>query len=417
VSKKRGNIGTLGVQAVSISEESLNLDAFGRLRVSDPTTVFDAGHEYNVNPLVWDDSLSTGTGAVTHLPDESAAQLSTGGTLANAKAVLQTRAYHRYQPGKSQLVLCTGAFGAAVTNARRRYGYFDANNGVFFEQTAAGMNIVLRSSTTGSVVERRVAQSAWNYDKLDGTGLSGVNVDFSKAQIYLFDLEWLGVGRVRCGIVIGGAIIYCHEFGHANELTGPYMTTANLPVRAEVENTGVTAAAVTMKQVCASVISEGGQEDDRAFLHSTSNGITTVAVTTRRAVLTIRPKLLFNSITNRGQAIVSELNLFSDASAFYEIVVGGTLGGTPSWVSVNDASIVERDVAGTTVTGGVVVASNYVATSGPGQVRAIGTNGILGRLPLVLNAAGDAADLLSVVVTSFSGTANVSASVTWREFR
>ena len=416
MSKKRGNIGTLGVQAVSISEESLNLDAFGRLRVSDPTTVFDAGHEYNVNALVWDSGLSAGTGTVTHLPDESAAQLSTGGVLANAKAVLQTRAYHRYQPGKSQLVLCTGAFGAAVTNARRRYGYFDDANGVFFEQTATGMNIVLRSSTTGVVVERSVAQSAWNYDKLDGTGLSGVNVDFSMAQIYLFDLEWLGVGRVRCGIVIGGAIIYCHEFGHANELTGPYMTTANLPVRAEVENTGATAAAVTMKQVCASVISEGGQEDDRAFLFSRGNGITTIAVTTRRAVLSIRPKLLFNAIANRGQVLPIEIELYASSNAYYEIVVGGVLDGVPAWNDVDAASTVEFDVAGTTVAGGVVVESGFVTTSG-GASRGSGRNGILGRLPLVLNAAGTASDILSVVVTSFAGTANSSASITWSEFR
>jgi hypothetical protein len=194
------------------------------------------------------------------------------------------------------------------------------------------------------------------------------------------------------------------------------MTSANLPVRAEVENTDTTAAAATMKQICTSVISEGGQEDDRAFLFSAGNGITSIAVTTRRAVLTLRPKATFNSITNRGQVVPSEIDLFTSANAYYEIVLGGTLGGTPSWTSAGDASIAEYDVAGTTVTGGVVVESGFVTTNG-GASRGSGRNGLLGRLPLVLDAAGTTADTLSVVLTSFSGTANVSASITWREFR
>ena len=411
--------GTQGIDVGLIAGAEVNtnlpIDAFGRVRVSDPTTIFDAGHQYNLNPLVWSTTF-VGTGSATHLPNESSVELSTGGTLASAKSTLQTKVYHRYQPGKSQLVLFTGVFGAPATNDRRRYGYFDADNGLFFQQTSAGMSIVVRSKATGSVVDTAIAQADWNVDKLDGTGESGITIDWTKAQIFLIDMEWLGVGRVRYGIVLGGAIIHVHEVTHVNALTGVYMTTANLPVRAEVENTGVAAATATFKQICVSVMSEGGQEDDRAFLFSGGNGITTIAVTTRRAVFSIRPKLLFDDDANRGQVVPSEIELYASANAYYEIVVGGELGGTPSWTSASVSSIVEVDVAGTTVTGGTVVETGFVTTSG-GASRGSGRNGILGRLPLVLNAAGDASDILSVVVTSFTGTANTSASVTWREFR
>ena len=387
----------------------LPTDAFARVRVSDPVTIFDAGHQYNVNPLMWDTGLSSGTGAVTHIPNKSAARLSTGGTASGAKAVLQTKVYHRYQPGKSQLIMCTAALGNPKANVRKRYGYFDANNGVFFEQTSDGVAVVLRSEVSGAVVDTRVEQRDWSL-------APNLAVDFSKAQIFLFDLEWLGVGRVRFGIVLGGRIIYVHEFTHVNTLSGPYMTTANLPVRAEIENTGVAASESALAQICCAVISEGGQEDDRAFLFSASNGVTSVAVTTRRAVLTIRPKLTFNDITNRAQVVPTEVSLATSANAYYEVVLNGVLGGTPSWVSVNDESVVERDIAGTTVTGGTVVETGFVTTAG-GASRGQGLNGILGRLPLVLNAAGDTADTLSIVLTSFTGTANVNASVTWREFR
>lgn len=391
------------------------LDAFGRLRVSQPITIFDSQHQYNINTLVWDSGLSTGTGAVTHLPNESAAQLSTGGTASGAKAVLQTKAYHRYQPGKSQLVLFTGTFGAAVTNVRRRYGYFDTNNGLFFEQTSAAFSVVARSYASGTAVGTAVAQSAWNIDTLDGTGPSGITIDHTKSQIFLIDLEWLSVGRVRFGFVLGGQIVYCHEFGHINANAGPYMTTANLPIRAEVENTGTAAGVNTFKQICASVISEGGQEDDRAYLFSAGNGITAKAVTTRRPILSIRPGLLFNGIVNRGQVVPVEIDLYADASAFYEIILNGTLTGA-SFAAVGGESVTETSTAATAVTGGTVVESGFVSTSG-GASRGIGRNSLLGRLPLVLNAAGTVADTLSIVVTSFTGTANCSAQATWREFR
>ena len=392
------------------------LDAFGRVRVSDPVTIFDAAHQYNLNLLVWDTGLSLGTGAVTHLPLESAVALTTGGTASGARGVIQSRVYHRYQPGKSQLIMCTGAFGAEVADVRKRYGYFDADNGLFFEQTSAGVGAVLRSRTTGSVVDTRIEQADWNLDPLDGTGPSEITVDFEKAQIFLFDLEWLGVGRVRFGIVLGGAIIYVHEFDHINTLTGPYMVSANLPIRAEIENTGVTAGINTWKQICASVISEGGQEDDRAFLFSGGNGTTTVAVTTRRPILTIRPKLLFNSLTNRGQVIPAEREIYTSASAEYELVLNGALTGA-SFASADDDSVAELDVSATAISGGTVVKGGYVATSGPGQVRGAGRNGLLGRLALVLDATGAVPDTLSIVATSFSGTANMSATMAWREFR
>lgn len=395
--------------------DSASLDAFGRLRVSQPITIFDSQHQYNINALVWDTGLSSGTGAVTHLPNESAAHLSTGGTASGAKAVLQTKAYHRYQPGKSQLVLFTGTFGAAVANVRRRYGYFDAQNGLFFEQTASAFSVVVRSYASAAAVDSATPQASWNLDPMDGTGASGITLDVTKSQIFVIDLEWLSVGRVRFGFVFGGRIVYCHDVANINANTGPYMTTANLPIRAEIENTDTAAGANTFKQICASVISEGGQEDDRAYLFSAGNGITTKAVTTRRPIATIRPGLTYNGIANRGQVIPVEIDLQADSNALYEIVLNGTLTGA-SFASAGTHSIAEYDTAATAISGGTVVESGFISTAG-GVSRGIGRNSLLGRLPLTLNAAGTSGDTLSVVVTSFTGTANTAAQLTWREFR
>ena len=300
-----------------------NLDAFGRLRTSNPTALFESQLQYNEAPLFWETAL-TGGGTATHLPNESAVRLRVT-TASGDKVVRQTKQYFRYQSGKSQLVELTGVMGALKTNVRQRIGYFDTNNGLFFEQDGTNLKVVRRTYTSGTPVDNAVNQSSWNIDTLGGNGPSGYTLDTSKAHILVIDLQWLGVGRVRFGFVIDGMLIYCHEILNANNLSTVYMTTANLPVRYEIENTDTTASETDLIQICSSVQSEGGYEDNLGILHSASNGITTVAVTTRVPILTVRPKTTFNSITNRGVVLPLSYGLYATTNAsFYEVVANGS---------------------------------------------------------------------------------------------
>jgi hypothetical protein len=395
----------------------LNTDAFGRFRVSDPITVFDSQHQYRIEPLIWDSTtLNSGTGTITHLPDESAAQLSTGGTGSGAKAVLQSKTYHRYQPGKSHLIMMTAAFGASTTNLRRRIGYFDARNGVFFEQTSSGVSVVKRSYVTGSAVDTSVAQASWNIDPLDGTGPSGITVDWTKSQIFLMDLEWLGVGTVRMGLIVNDIICYAHAFHNANVISTIYMTTANLPIRYEIENTGTTAGTNTMLALCSTVVSEGGFEYERAYKFAYGSG-TSIGVTTRRPVMSIRPGLTFNSIAFRGQVIPEHLELTAaNNSGYWELVLNGSLTGATFAIGAPTNSATEVDIAANAISGGTVIASGFVL-SGSGSTRGMGTEQLSGRIVLGLDAVGTTADILSLVVTSFTGTCNATSALLWRELR
>ena len=133
-----------------------------------------------------------------------------------------------YQPGKSLLIMNSFVMSAAKTNLRQRVGFFTTNNGIYFEQNNSTKTMVIRSYSSGAITEERVNQSAWNGDKLNGTGPSGLTLDLTAPQIYWNDIEWLGVGSVRCGFVINGQFIVCHIFHHANILSKVYMTTACL---------------------------------------------------------------------------------------------------------------------------------------------------------------------------------------------
>jgi hypothetical protein len=400
-------------------DDSPSVDAFSRWRVSDPVSLFDSSFQYDTQGLLWFTTTTTG-GTEVHLPNESSSRLRVS-TTSGASVIKQTREYIRYQPGRSQLILMTAVIGAANTNVKKRVGMFDANNGIFLEQTGNGtLDVVRRSFASGSAVDEVVAQSAWNLDRLDGTGIvnpSGITFDATKTHILVIDLQWLGVGRVRIGFDLGGSVIYVHEFVHANVLTSVYMTTANLPLRYEIVATGAAGAQTDLIAICSSVSSEGGFTEERAFGFSANNGIATISVTTRRAILSIRPKATFNSIVNRGKIVLDSIDLTTAGNpALWEVVYGATLGGTPAFGSVDADSIVESDVAGTTVTGGIVAQSGYCGTGGASRVSN-GSREILNRLPLVLDAAGANPTNLSLVITSFTGTVTAAGSIGWRELR
>jgi hypothetical protein len=234
-----------------------NLDAFGRLRVSQPYTLFDSQNRY-IDGRQFSNVTATG-GNITYVPAESSFNLAV--TTANASSVInQSFTTQTYQPGKSLLIMNTFAMGTLRANCRQRVGYFTTENGVYFEADGTTLYLVIRSSATGSIVEERIAQSSWNGDPLNGAGASGLVLDPTLTQILWSDIEWLGVGNVRAGFIINGAFIVCHTFQHANQAgnTRVYMTTATLNPRYEITNTGATSGATTMKQICSTVISEGG---------------------------------------------------------------------------------------------------------------------------------------------------------------
>lgn len=392
-------------------------DAFSRVRISDPVTLFDSQQQYGDSSLVWENVL-TGTGAVSNLLNESTVQMTTGGTAAGASVVRATRQYYRYQPGKSQLVFLTFCMdGGVKANVRRRVGYFDANDGIFFEVDGTSLEFVRRTSTSGSPVDNVVAQASWNLDPMDGTGASGYTLDVSKTQILVIDMQWLGVGRVRIGFDIDGTVIYAHEFYHANNLTTVYMKTANLTPRYEITNTGTAASATTMRHICGAIVSEGGVDEARALQFAAGRGATTLGVTTRRPVLSLRAKTTGpNSVRNTGTIRPVAISLLANTnSAYYEVVINGTLTGAAFTAYSATQSLADIDTSATAISGGTVVEIGYVNSGAANSPNTTATE-FYRAFPLVYSSLLNTQDVITIVVTSTNATSNILADITWREF-
>ena len=157
--------------------------------------------------------------------------------------------------------MTTFAFSIPIAGLRQRIGFFGTNNGIYLEHDGTDLFLVLRSYVTGAVDNsRKVAQKDWNGHKFDGSTFYQRDLDTTKANIFWMDVEWLGVGDVRCGFIVDGVPVVAHTFHNDNLNPTTYMTTAVLPLRQEIENTGATGVTSNMRVICSTVISEGGYQ-------------------------------------------------------------------------------------------------------------------------------------------------------------
>jgi hypothetical protein len=350
----------------SISFENTAQDSFGRLRVSEPLTLFDSSHRFDDNDL-WSTATATGGTAVFNAA-QGLMDLNVTAAF-NSSVVRETIKVFAYQPGKSLLVMNTFVMSPAKTGLIQHVGYYGDENGFYLEQKNSDVAFVKRSSVTGSLVETPVLQADWNGDKLDGTGPSGFTLDLTKAQILWADFEWLGVGSVRMGFIINGQFIVCHTFNHANLITTTYITTASLPLRYEIFNTADTTGSSTLKQICSTVISEGGYELRGAQL---SAGTSITAPVTFAVAGTYYPIVSIRLKSTRLDAIViatavSLLGLGNGKNYQWRVVNGGVTTTGGSWLTAAADSSVEYNLTATSATGGRILASGYVNSSNQGS--------------------------------------------------
>lgn len=365
------------------------LDAFGRLRTSGPYTLFDAQNRYSINNKFY--SNVTGSGSVTYLSDESSVLMSLTGT---GNIIRESKNVFTYQPGKSLLVL--NSFVMSSSNACvQRVGYFNSLNGIFVERAADGIvSMVIRNNG----VEDKVPQTKWNTNKCPGLNLE-------KAQIFWMDIEWLGVGSVRVGFVIDGVFITAHAFHHANRESAVYMTTAILPVRYEISGTSG-----SMKQICTSVISEGGY-DQKLPLYTQVRGTTNATAVNLDTAGVNYPIISIRLTAGRFDSLVlmkyiDIVTTTNDLVTWY-LFLNPTLTGA-SWVPHSNSTIVDVDVSATGMAGGNIIFSGYLSQKATIQVPIFEIDVSIGRTNL-------ASDVLTLGVSGFSPNLKVGGMLSWIE--
>lgn len=465
------------------------IDAYGRLRVSNPHMLLDSTLDYDKRAALWDEThtltYNTGVGGLpvagetvtsTRGSDEATGiivsftgdatsgvltiravlgvfveneQIVTGGTFdadvnfpggvvkgvhdANArcydmtlgtasgeKITRQTYVYWPYRSGQSQLISMTFRMNVAKANLDQRVGYFDDDNGLLLQQLGTALRVVLRSSTSGSMVPAIFEQADWSEDTLDGSGdednPSGRTIDVTKVNNLTIDLQWLGSGRVRYYFDFGDTLLLFHEDIHANTNAQAYMGSAALPARYEIENVGVTVGASTLKQISTAVVREGGGEVP-GFVYAQDNHDLPRSVTTVHVGL-VGIRLKSTHIRSVIKLLHAEMLNEGTTTTHWEVNVNPTLSGTPPvWVSANPHSVVEFSTGAGVVLDdqGRLVLSGYAPGTSGGKGSAGG--GALAEAVLAAANIDGTPQEIWLSAKRVSGTEDVFGSLHWQELR
>ena len=343
-------------------QRTASVDAFDRLRVSDLDTLFDSKQIYSNGGLQFVEETLSGSGSFDWVQARATTDITIN---AGAGRLLrQSKRYFNYQPGKSLFIIVTFCMNnsANKVDLENRVGYYDDDDGIYFSESDGALSIVKRSSVSGSPVNTSISQGSWNIDPFDGSGPSGVTLDVTKSQIFVADLEWLGVGAVRTGFVIDGILYYAHEFRHANIGNSVYMSTPNLPVRWEVIG-GASNPGGTLQAICCSVASEAG-DDNTGFNYSVDCGRSPVNTDDDlRSIVGIRLKATHNRATVRPSGI--RIVCTTNAYFRWALILNPSRGvGTAANFQDLANTAIQVDITSTQIlTGGFVIASGYGTTS------------------------------------------------------
>jgi hypothetical protein len=355
-----------------LSADSPSIDAFGKWRVSQPTTLFDGKQIVDSGSFYFD--IKTISGSTVTWNSGSAQSTFKVTNTSGSRAIKQTKRIFVYQPGKSQQIICTGKFGTKIDGIKKSIGSFDDNDGYFFQTSGSSFGVVLRKTINSVKTDTFISQSTWNLDKMNGLGPSGNTLDITKAQIYTMDYEWLGVGRVRYGVVQKGILIYVHEINNYNSLDTVYLRNPNLPIRYEMSTHKNTTTGSLMTQICSTVISEGGFDNTGKRVVITSNNGATIGASQYDAVLFIR----YNSSTSKGAQIIPEqLDLLikpGNSSTFagrWELLVNPTVTNAVTYNNASGSVVTQVAVVavGNIITNpGTIIATGYFAGTGANSV-------------------------------------------------
>ena len=398
-------------------KQTEQMDAFGRLRVSNPVTLFDSQNRYKLNEKFFSNTIGTGT-TVNYIQAQSSANLFVTSNV-NDFVARESKYVFNYQPGKSLLTMSTFVMNPAKSGLVQRVGYFGIENGYYIQLGSntspttlfSNVYIVERSNAFGTVSETLIAQQNWNGDKLDGTGASGLSLDMTKSQIFFTDLEWLGVGSVRSGVVINGTFINCHTFNHANLVAYTYITTACLPLRYEITNRAAASGTSNLMQICSTVLSEGGYEPkEQLFCQVGPTTPTTLGSTTPVPLISLRlaPGRL------DAIALIRQINVAVSSNndlARWSLILNGTLSGGTSWGAHADSTNVQVDTGSTGVSGGRLIEIGFAQT---GSVNTSLPTSFF-EAQLGRNSFTNTSDVITLAAAACTSNPGIFYSLAWAE--
>lgn len=246
-----------------------------------------------------------------------------------------------------------------------RWGSFTNLDGFCFGQDATGIFI----STRVASIETKVYQAAWNGDKLNGTGASGLTLNLAKGNQFQFTYIF-AFGVVEFRVVMQDAsnieqVVTAHRYRLSDS---PNMNDPNLPIRAQIQN-GATASALSLFVYSRSYCILGIPNFSRRITSARRIGV--AVTTTFIPLVSFRKKTVFPPGTTRPNSVtvyIQGVDFISDKDCIWEMRLGSTLTGasftTPADTPASETCL-EADVSATAINVGTGILI-YAGLAGAG---------------------------------------------------
>lgn len=335
----------------------LNKSVFGELLTADKKYDIQLIYCHGLNSRL---IKQTATGSGTITVANSMLNVATNTTTGTAKA--ESFNSINYIAGIGVEAMFTFLFQTGTGNTTQEIGLKNSENGFTF----AYINGVLGINYTSNSVTTFIPQSSFNIDKIDGTGLSGFNIDVTKGNLGKIQFQYLGFGDIQFFIKPSNStgFIEIHRINYTNANTVPSVFKPYYKMYMFVSNASNPTVAVSMKSASFSACLQGSLP---IYTQPTSIRNLKTGITTETNIITVRNNTTINGGTN---FIPVKLLTFSastsasNRSVVFRIIKNATIGGTPVFNNISTTdSVLATDTAGTTVTGGIELTSFSVSPS------------------------------------------------------
>lgn len=313
------------------------------------TTITSTGTVSQASGLA---SISSGTGAT------SSAQLETNVSLLNL-------------PGSEGYAYFTAMFsGGATENSTQWIGIYDDNNGFAIGYSGTTFAVLYRNASVDTVI----SQDDFSIDRLDGFGLSKMEIDVTKLNLF----------RISVGLLGGSSILFevlkenndwqlFHKIDVVNSRVSPILLTSSFPIRAKVTKTSSDDTDLIIKTEFwggGAATTSNGSSDVPVVIPGINNDfgknnqyyrqVTSLAQdSTDYPIFSIRNRSNFLGVSNKFvvqlvfSGLASQPSTGSANIATFKLVKNASLNGSSYTDYDTSNSIVEYDVSATSYTGGI----------------------------------------------------------------
>jgi hypothetical protein len=341
------------LNAKTIQQFEFGLDAGGRTRISQITTLLDG------KILGEDDTLlfeNNGTGTGTYANNKVNLAVTSGQFL-----IRQSKRFNPYFSGKSQLIECTFDNLQTEADVTKRVGYFSSNDASPFNSDLDGFFIEdngtiksLKAFRNGTETINVPFTSMTNYSKI-------ANHNWSNFNVIAFDFLWLGGAVLRFFVKTATGFELIHAVNYSGTATDTFILSPNQPIRYEIRSTTGTGS---LRYICSQVASEGSfDESGKTMGIFNTTSIATNAVGTIYALLGIRKQASFRDTAIQILSTEVATTATSDAGIIF-LISNPTLSAPLSYV--NNGKIQRA------------IATNQTITAGTGRIIAATTLNVSG---------------------------------------